>query len=270
MDNRAIGVFDSGFGGLTAVRTIRRLLPDENIIYFADSGRAPYGGRSRDELAIMARQDLDLLMSHGVKAIVAACGTVSSNVPQLLENCPVKTFGVVKSAARAMAEVPGEGPIGIIATEASIRSGSFKRETEALGVSREIISCPCPDFVPLIESGHVSADDGQLVEAVERYLRPMKQSGISALLLGCTHYGIISRAIGNYLGEDVELVSAADSVGFQLRDYIEASELAGTGGQEHFITSGEPETFRRLAGLFLGREIGLPEQVAPMEVKTAE
>lgn len=270
MDNRAIGVFDSGFGGLTAVRTIRRLLPDENIIYFADSGRAPYGARSRDELAIMARQDLSFLMSHGVKAIVAACGTVSSNVPHLLEACPVKAFGVVKSAARAMAAVPGTAPIGIIATEASIRSGGFKREIEALGVSREIISCPCPDFVPLIESGRVREDEGLLIEAVERYLRPMKQAGISALLLGCTHYGIISRAIVNYLGEGVELVSAADSVVFELKEYIEASDIAGAGGREHFYTSGQAESFRRLGGLFLGRDIDLPEHVAPMEVKTAE
>ena len=267
MDNRAIGVFDSGFGGLTAVRTIRRLLPDENIIYFADSGRAPYGGRSREELAIMAQQDLSFLMSRGVKAIVAACGTVSSNVPQLLEACPVKTFGVVKSAARAMAAVPGSGPIGIIATEASIRSGGFKREIQALGVEREMISCPCPDFVPLIESGHVSEEDKLLTEAVERYLRPMKQAGVSALLLGCTHYGIISRAIGNYLGEGVELVSAADSVGLELKEYIDTRGIAGSGGQERFYTSGEAESFRRLGGVFLGRDIDRPEHVAPMEVK---
>ncbi len=270
MDNRAIGVFDSGFGGLTAVRTIRRLLPDENIIYFADSGRAPYGGRSRDELELMARQDISFLLSHDVKAVVAACGTVSSNVPHLLENCSVKAFGVVKSAARAMAAVPGTAPIGIIATEASIRSGGFKREIEALGAEREIISCPCPDFVPLIESGHVHEDDALLVEAVERYLRPMKQAGISALLLGCTHYGIISRAIGNYLGEGVELVSAADSVSLELKEYIGASGLAGSGGQQRFYTSGEAGPFRHLAGLFLGRDIGLPEHVAPMEVKAAE
>ena len=184
MDNRPIGVFDSGFGGLTAVRTIRQLLPEENIIYFADSGRAPYGGRSREELAVMALQDMEFLLGHNVKAIVAACGTVSSNVPRLLENCPVRTFGVVKSAARAMAEAAGDAPIGIIATEASIRSGSFKREIEALGVKREIVCCPCPDFVPLIESGHTRSDDPTVCEAVARYLEPMRRAGISALLLG--------------------------------------------------------------------------------------
>lgn len=269
MDNRAIGVFDSGFGGLTAVRTIRQLMPEENIIYFADSGRAPYGGRSREELAIMARQDVRFLLDHGVKAIVAACGTVSSNAPEFLENCPVKAFGVVKSAARAMAQLPGTAPIGIIATEASIRSGSFKREIEALGVQREIICCPCPDFVPLIESGHVAENDALLSEAVERYLRPMKQAGISALLLGCTHYGIISRAIGNYLGEAVELVSAADCVSLELEKYIKANELEGSGAQEKLYTSGEAENFRRLAEVFLGRDIAATEHVAPMEVKTA-
>lgn len=255
MDNRAIGIFDSGLGGLTAVKTVRRLLPEENIIYFADSGRAPYGGRSRDELAVMALQDMDFLLRRGVKAVVAACGTVSSNVPELLEGCDVKAFGVVKSAARAMAELPGDEPVGIIATEASIRSGSFKREIEALGVRREIICCPCPDFVPLIEGGHTESSDPLVREAVARYLEPMKRRGISALLLGCTHYGIISEAIGNYLGEGAALVSAADSVSRELADYIAQNGLEGVGGSEEFYTSGSAESFSRLASVFLGRSV---------------
>ena len=144
MDNRAIGIFDSGLGGLTAAAALRELMPGENIIYFADSARVPYRAKSRDELLIIARQDLELLSSFSVKFIIAACGTVSSNASLVLESFSVPTIGVLKPGIRDMSLIPGDSPLGIIATQASIRAGAFRRELERLCPGREIIDLPCP------------------------------------------------------------------------------------------------------------------------------
>lgn len=268
MDNRAIGVFDSGLGGLTAVRTLRRLMPHENIIYFADTARVPYGAKSREELGVVASQDIEFLLGFGVKAIVAACGTVSSNVPELISACPVPAFGVVESSARALASLPGDGPIGITATEASIRSGGYQRALRALGCERELICTPCPDFVPLIESGHTAPGDELLEAAVRRHLGEMKQAGAQAVLLGCTHFGIIAESIQTFMGEESLLVSAADCVAEELCAYIKGHNMAGGHGEERYFTSGCEESFGSYAALFLGRQVRnvkrrvLPEDLA--------
>ena len=267
MDNRAIGIFDSGLGGLTALKAFRELLPDENIIYFADSGRVPYGGRSAAQLRIMTVQDLDFVASFSVKAIIAACGTVSSTAPDVLEAYPLPVFGVVKAAIREMSAVPGTAPLGVIATEASIKAGTFKREIGKRCPGREILALGCPEFVPLIESGHTESGDPLLRRAIERALSPLKAAGISALLLGCTHYGIIGDAIGEYLGEGVSLVSAAQCAAREARDYLIAHELQGGTGELRFCTSGSPEDFRAAApAVFGGAEIYV-EQVPVMEAR---
>ena len=195
MDNRPIGIFDSGLGGLTAVMALRRLMPEENIVYFADSARVPYGEKSREELLVMARQDLDLLASFSAKAIIAACGTVSSNAPHILEGYPLPVCGVLNPGIEAMARVPGRAPLGIIATAASIKAGAFRRALTEKAPGRQIIDLPCPDFVPLIESGHTSPQDPALRRAVEEALAPVKAAGAGALLLGCAHDGWGSAAI---------------------------------------------------------------------------
>jgi len=266
MDNRAIGIFDSGLGGLTAVKAIRQLLPNENIIYFADSGRVPYGSKSREELRLMTEQNMDFLLAQDIKLMVAACGTVSSNAASVLERCPVPAIGVVDCSARALAQLNGSAPLGIIATEASLRSGAYERALRELGVDRQIISCPCPDFVPLIESGHTAMGDELLEDAVERYLHEMKQAGITALLLGCTHFGIIADSIKAYLGESVELVSAADCVSRELKERIEKMGLEGGSGQEQYYTSGSVQSFREQAEIYMGRPVEQVEhRVLPEE-----
>ncbi len=264
MDNRPVGIFDSGLGGLTAVRALRALLPNEDIIYFADSGRVPYGARPAAQLRRMAVQDMDFAASRGVKAIIAACGTVSSNAPDLLDAYPVPVFGVLKTSVRAISLLAGDAPLGIIATEASIKSGSFAGALSPLCPGREIISIACPDFVPLIESGHSAADDEQVQAAVERYLRPMKEAGIGALLLGCTHYGIIEGAISAFLGRGTQLVSASDCAARAMCDYLLQNGLTGGRGQEEFYTSGSVQEFCRMAGLFLGRSLGSTAKQVPV------
>ena len=205
MDNRPIGIFDSGLGGLNGLRALRRFLPDENIVYFADSGRLPYGAKSRPQLRGMAKQDLRFLSSFDVKAILIACGTLSSNAGDILAGWPIPTVGVLTSSADWMRRLEGSGPIAVIATEASIRSGSYQSALHEACPTREVVAIPCPDFVPLIESGHCSAEDPAVRDAVSRYLQPAREAGAEALLLGCTHYDIIGDAISRFLGPDITL-----------------------------------------------------------------
>ena len=255
MDNRPIGIFDSGLGGLTAVRALRALLPEENLVYFADSGRLPYGGRSVEQLRRMARQDLELVAGFGVKAVLVACGTISSNAPDLLDGFRLPTLGVLRPGVEEMARQPGDAPLGVIATAASVRSGAFERALRAACPGREILAVPCPDFVPLIESGHTRWEDPLLRTAVETALEPLCRAGISALLLGCTHYGIIREALSMRLGPDVRLVDAAGCAAGALARLLRQRDLCGGTGEEAYYTSGRAGDFAAAAATFLDRGI---------------
>ena len=254
MDARPIGIFDSGLGGLTALRALRRFLPDENIIYFADSGRIPYGEKTRGQLRCMAEQNYALISAFGVKAILVACGTMSSTCGDLLEAWPIPTVGVLLSSADWMHRLEGDGPVAVIATEASIRSGSYQKALETACPGREVISVSCPDFVPLIESGHIRPEDPQLQEAVREYLLPVRSAHAQALLLGCTHYGIIEDAVRQFLGPDITLVSAAESGAAALCSQLLKEKRTGGSGRTAYYTSGSAEEFAEAASLFLGCE----------------
>lgn len=267
MDNRPIGIFDSGLGGLTAASALRRLLPQENIVYFGDTGRMPYGARAPEQLRRMAVQDMDFVASCGAKAIIAACGTVSSVAADLLDSYRLPVFGVLRASVETMSRVPGQAPLGVIATQASIDSGAFQRALKGLCKDREIVPAACPDFVPLIESGHSDAGDEQVQAAVEKHMKPLKQAGCAAVLLGCTHFGIIEEAISAYMGKDTLLVSASDCAALQMRDYLLQNQLCGGSGQERFFTSGSSREFSRLAETLLGRSLdSAAEPVPVMEV----
>lgn len=265
MDNRAIGIFDSGLGGLTAVRALRELLPHENIIYFADTARMPYGAWSAETLRIMAKQDLDFVASKGVKCILAACGTVSSTAPDILSAYPVRTFNVLASTVREAAKAENS-PIGVIATAASIKSGAFKRALEAACPGVEVVDVACPAFVPLIERGRFAGHDEELAAAVEEYLSPIRGVKARSLILGCTHYGLIEQPIRRFLGAEVRLIEASECAARELVEYLKENDLCGGMGEERYFTSGSAEDFSSLSTLFLGREIhGRVEHVEPME-----
>ena len=265
MDNRPIGFFDSGLGGLTAVRALRRILPDENIIYFGDTARMPYGPRPERQLRVMARQDLDFVAAKGVKCILAACGTVSSTAPDVLAGYPVKTFDVLTSTVREAAKHP-ERSIGVIATAACIRSGAFQRALAAACPDAEVTAIACPAFVPLIESGRYDPDDEALRAAVAEYLTPLRDKGVEALILGCTHYGLIESAIRRFLGERAHMIEASACAAHELADWLRSEDLCGGRGEERFCTSGSAEDFSRLSAVFLGRAPrGAVEHVPEME-----
>ena len=271
MDDRSIGVFDSGLGGLTAVKELRRLMPNENIIYFGDTGRMPYGGRPREEIRIMAAQNIDFMDSFDVKAILVACGTISSNAADILEECETKTVGVLLSGVKELAAT-GKKRLGVIATATSIASGSFQREILRLCPHAEITAVPCPEFVPLIESGHYEAEDRAVAESVARTLAPLKEAGVEALLLGCTHYGLIAEAISAFLGEDVILVGAADAAARELCAYLEENDMTySAGGEEFYFTSGNAGEFTALAPVMLGGYLrGDVSYVLPEPVEVEE
>lgn len=255
MDNRPVGIFDSGLGGLTAAMALRELMPDENIVYFGDTGRCPYGTRAPEELRRMAKEDMEFLAAHGAKAIIAACGTVSSTAPDVLSDFRLPAVNVIDASVAAAAAIPGDAPIGIIATSASIKNGAFKRRLASLCPEREIIAAACQDFVRLIEQGHSAPDDGQLKAAVRDSLAPIKDAGAGILLLGCTHFGLITEAIADYMGKDVCIVDAARCAARDMCSLLTLRGLAGQGAREEYYTSGSAEGFAKLASKLLGRGI---------------
>jgi len=267
MDNRPVGIFDSGLGGLTAVREFKKLLPHENIIYFGDTGRMPYGARPAGQIRVIAGQNLAFVAGHGTKAMIAACGTISSTAGDILCRCETPVCGVLKPGVRELCAAP-PAVVGVIATATSIQSGAYERAIKALCPEKTVVAISCPKFVPLIEAGRYDKDDPAVRAAMEEYLAPMKQAGVGALLLGCTHYGLIGDAIDDYFGGRVALLGAADAAARELTRYLTQNGLLGDGdGEDRFYTSGSVEEFERLGKQFLGRDLtGRVEYIPPFPV----
>ena len=272
MDNRPIGVFDSGLGGLTAADTLRQKLPRENIIYFGDSGRMPYGGRSREELRTIARQNIAFLRRFDVKAILIACGTISTNVLEEVQaSCAVPVFGVLQPAVEATAAATG-GAVGVIATQAATDSGAYVRALLAQDPALRITAVACPKFAPMVEAGHFGRTDPEVVRHVREYLAPIAAAAADTLILGCTHYSLLVPALRDYLGDGVRLVDAGASAADALICRLEAENLlAGQKcGTETYYTSGDPDQFAASAALFLGRDIRAQlRYVAPVPIDIA-
>ncbi|MBQ1730523.1 MAG: glutamate racemase [Oscillospiraceae bacterium] len=257
MDKRPIGVFDSGLGGLTAVKMLSRVLPGEDIIYFGDTGRVPYGGRSRETIMKYAGEDIAFLRSFDIKAVLAACGTVSTNgLETVAESSDVPVWGVVGAAARAAVKATKNGRIGIIGTKASIRSGAYDRAIQELLPGAFIEKKACPLFVPLVEAGKTDRLDPVLRLVAEEYLLPMKRTGIDTLILGCTHYPIIAAAIGDVLGPGVELIDTGAASAAEIAAYLTENGLVNDeGGMRRYFVSDSPESFSEAARLFLGGDL---------------
>ena len=254
MDNRPIGVFDSGLGGLTGVRELRKRLPHEEIVYFGDTGRVPYGSRSPETILQYARQDIAFLLSQNVKCIMAACGTVSSTYPAAeAARLPVPYLGVVDAAAREAAFATRNRRIGVIGTAATIRSRSYE-----------------PLFVPLVEAGYVdhSEEEKQQVTrlVIAQYLTEVRDAGVDTLILGCTHYPLLKTMIGEFMGQSVTLVDPAKTAAHHLERMLSERGLRAAQeneGQAHFYVSDVPDSFVQTADLFLGEYKGGPvEQIA--------
>ena len=255
MDMRPIGVFDSGLGGLTAVRSLRQILPEEDLIYFGDAARGPYGGRPKGTLPKDARQDVRLRRSLHLKAILIACGTVSTtSLDTLQAENDLPIVGVVEPTCRRALQVTKNKRVGIIATLASIRSGAYEATLRRLAPDVEVIGKPCPLFVPLVENGRIQRGDVVIETVAREYLEPLKATGIDTLILGCTHYPLLTDIIADVMGPDVTLVSAGEESAFELKRMLKAEGLRADEsrqGEPEFYVSDRPEDFERIASVFL-------------------
>ncbi len=264
MDKRPIGVFDSGLGGLTAVKELMNLMPGEDIVYFGDTGRVPYGSRSKDTIIKYAREDAEFLKQFDPKAIVVACGTVSANALDILQaENTIPVLGVVEPAAQAAAEASKNGR-GLTGTAASIRSGAYERALAELRPDAKVFPMACPLFVPLVENGRCAPGDMVAELVVREYLQPLKEAGVDTLVMGCTHYPLLRDVIADFMGKDVALIDAGASCAHRVVKLLaEGDALTGGGrGRSRYFVSDTADGFAAAAQLFLGEDItGQVEQI---------
>jgi glutamate racemase len=263
MDERPIGMFDSGFGGLTVARAIIDLLPAENLVYVGDTARYPYGPRSLEQVAGFARQITDRLTTeHDVKLVVVACNTAAAAaLGELAERCAVPVVGVIEPGVRAAVEVTTTGRVGVIGTVGTVASGAYQRTFQSLAPSVELTCAACPGFVEFVERGEVSGD--QVAVLAERLLAPLVDAKVDTLLLGCTHYPFLARVISDAVGREVVLVSSAEETAFEVAERLggghgEAGRGAGT---RRFLSSGDIAWFSELGGRLLGPELAHAEPI---------
>ncbi len=259
MPHRAIGVFDSGLGGLTVMKEIVNALPNENIVYFGDTARVPYGARSRETIKKYAKEDALFLMSHNVKAIVAACGTVSAVAADTADILTVPFFEMISPAVTAAVNITKNKRKGIIGTSATIKSEEHKKRILAALPEAEIYAVACPLFVPLVEEGLTSKDNIIVTEAVKKYLEPLKCKCIDTLILGCTHYPILSDAISSFLGDSVTLINPAKELSLILKSSLNENGLINSekGTHKYFVsdmTASFETTVQNLIGEKISKE----------------
>lgn len=257
-DNRPIGVFDSGLGGLTVVKELCSSLPGENIVYFGDTGRVPYGNRSRDTIKRYAVEDENFLLRQDVKLIVAACGTVSSVAADTAVDLPIPFFEVVSHACEQAVKATKNGKIGVIGTAATINSGKHKEHIKKLMPEASVISGSCPLFVPLVEEGWYSDNDVVVAETVKRYLEPIRNAGVDTLILGCTHYPILSDAIAKVMGQGVTLINMGVATAKSVGKFLAENNMLNSqnsGGATKFFVTDKAESFRKQASILLGADM---------------
>lgn len=251
-----IGVFDSGLGGLTVVKAIQKELPKERLVYFGDTARIPYGTKSPDTIIRYARQIIRFFRkTEKVKCVVVACNTSSAwALEAVRKEFPIPILGVIEPGAFAAVEVTRNGRIGVIGTEGTVASGAYSRAIHALLPKAKVFSKACPLFVPLVEEGKLS---GPITRSVVReYLKPLLKAKIDTLVLGCTHYPLLKRTIGQVAGKKVRIVDSADETARSLHRNLEIHgiELSGKGGGKYFV-SDLSRKFKEQAQRFLGRSI---------------
>lgn len=273
MDGRAIGVFDSGFGGLTVARAMIDLLPSEDIVYLGDTGRYPYGPRDQGEVARFAHQiTAKLVKEHDVKMVVVACNTAAAAaLEQLGEDFDVPVVGVIEPGLRSAMRATVSGRIGVIGTVGTIASGAYQRAAAQLAGSELIagrrldLTCAaCPGFVEFVERGDTASD--QVFVLAERLLDPVRRARVDTLLLGCTHYPFLARTISDVVGREVVLVSSADETAFEVRRILSDTGMGrrpGHAGTQRWISSGDTATFAALGRRLFGPEIALVEAWDP-------
>jgi glutamate racemase len=255
-----IGMFDSGFGGLTVARALIDLMPQENLVYIGDTGRYPYGNKPADEVRGYAKElAWSLVREYGAKMIVVACNTAASvALDELVDELPVPVIGVIDPGARALVRVTRNNKVGVIGTVGTISSGAYVQAIRATGTSVALTSAACPGFVEFVERDQTTGDEVMVL--AERLLAPVRDAGVDSLLLGCTHYPYLSRVISDVMGSGVVLVSSADETAFIVKQELETTQLMRKGedkstGEHRFLSSGDIAWFAQLGRRLLGPEL---------------
>lgn len=260
--SRAIGIFDSGIGGLTVAKAIGDALPGECLIYLGDTGRTPYGTKSEDVVRRYSRENAKFLVDKGIKLLVVACNTASAvALTALRSELDIPVIGVIDPGAEAAAAASACGKIGIIGTDATIRSGAYTRALKARRDDLEIYTRACPLFVPLAEEGWIDNDVAR--GTAQLYLASLRNSGIDTLILGCTHYPLLRDTIAAVMGSGVRLIDSAAATAAAVGESLRRESLASPaaiGGSSFFVTDA-PERFVKVGARFLGAEVDSAVQI---------
>lgn len=252
-----IGVFDSGVGGLTVAKELFKRLPTEQVVYFGDVGRYPYGGRSSEIITAFARQDVAFLLEQNVKYIICACNTVSAvALDDLTKHSKVGIIGVIEPGARAAVERTKNGRIGVIGTRATVNSNAYAKDIHRINPELKVFSLACPLLVPLAEEGYIEKDATYLI--ARDYLKTMQEVDIDTLVLGCTHYPLLKTVIQDVMGDKVTLIDSGEETAKEAQEELGRLNLLRDGravpdDEHHFFVSDVPEKFSQVATRFLGR-----------------
>ncbi len=261
--HRPIGVYDSGIGGLTVVGWLRKVLPEERILYFGDTARVPYGGRARGEIIEFSRQIVGFFLSQGVKFIIAACNTSSAlALPVVAQETDVPLMGVIRAGAEAAVSATKAERIGVIGTQGTVNSRAYTEAVKKLAPDAFVREQACPELVPMIEAGY---RDGEVVEELlYRYLQPLIDYRIDTLILGCTHYPYLLAPIRRLMGPDVKIVDPAEAVAREARNELQALGLLNEkkAGEDLFFVSGDPDRFQAAA-----LQLGYTQRVEHVEIE---
>jgi len=269
---RPIGMFDSGFGGLTVARALIDLLPGEDLVYIGDTGRYPYGPRPADEVRRFAEElARSLVDEHGAKVVIVACNTAAAaGLDELRATMPVPILDVIAPGAEALVRATATGRAGVIGTVGTVASGAYRAAVARTGAPVQLTTAACPGFVEFVERGQTEGDEVTVL--AERLLAPVREADIDALLLGCTHYPFLARTIGEVMGAGVTLVSSADETAFAAQRILGELGLlrvpscagdAARRGEHRFLSSGDVDVFRQLGARLLGPELDHTEPWSP-------
>jgi|CXWL01.1.fsa_nt_gi glutamate racemase len=264
MNRAPIGVFDSGIGGLTVVRAIHALLPHESTLYLGDTARVPYGSKSPATVRRYAREILAWLEERRVKAVVVACNTATAHaLDELRAVATVPVIGVIEPGARAAAAASRGGTVGVIGTAGTILSGAYRRALQRIRPELAVVEQPCPLFVPLVEEGWFDHPATRLV--AEEYLAPLRAAGVDTIVLGCTHYPMLSALIGDVLGPDVVRIDSAQETARELASVLTTQGLeapAGTIVHHRWAATDDVARFARVGSIFVGEPLETIELAA--------
>lgn len=261
--NRPIGIFDSGVGGLTVLKEILRVLPDENTIYLGDTARVPYGIRSPETVIRYSFENTKFLSSKDIKILVVACNTASSvSLDAVKSRVSIPVVGVIEPGAKAAARASRSKKIGVIGTEATIRSNAYTKAIKGIDESIEVIGLSCPLFVPLVEEGWTDGDVAALI--AEKYLTDLQERDVDTVVLGCTHYPLLKKVIAEVMGAEVQLIDSAIETSQEIRVILEdlgmSRDRKSLSFREFYVTD-SPERFLKVGEKFLGQQIDHIEKI---------